>query len=173
MSARHWAAATIVMVVGVALALPAQAQKGSRAARGYVEAAAQADAFEMREAEAVLNGSTDPRVLAYAQMMLRDHAATRRALAAAAVRAGVEPPPIQLGGDQALLLGALQSLSGPDLDKAYATHQALAHRSALTVQQDYAANGDDAGLRQVAADATPTIAQHLAAAEQLKAALGG
>lgn len=172
MRAWHVAAATGV-AAAIVWSLPAAAQKtGAPPARQYVEAAAQSDAFELLEAQAALAGSANPQVRAYAEMMLRDHAAAAAALRAAAVAAKLDPPAMQLGAEQAALLAALQGMSGEDLDRAYAEHQALAHRSALTVQQAYAAGGDAPALRRAAATATPVIERHLAAAERLKAAVG-
>ena len=78
-----------------------------------------------------------------------------------------------MSGDQARLLSELQSLRGKQFDQAYARHQALAHRSALLVEQRYAAEGDDPAVRRAASSATAVIASHLAMAEQMRAALGG
>ena len=68
--------------------------------------------------------------------------------------------------------GALQSLKGPEFDKAYWQHQALSHHSALVVEQAYAANGDDPAVRRAAASAVPMIQAHLTAAEEAKARSG-
>lgn len=160
-------------VFALLIASPALAQDpGSRPTREFVTAAAQSDQFEMLEADTVLGQSTDPQVRAYAQMMLQQHAQTKASLAQATARAGLKPPPEGLDGEQARLLGELQSLKGPDLDKAYARHQALAHRAALTVEQGYARDGDTPAVKQVAASATPIIAQHVTMADQLKAKVG-
>lgn len=171
---RAWhVAAAAGAVAAIVWALPAAAQQGaSQQSRQYVEAAAQSDAFEMFEAEAALTGSADPQVRAYAEMMLRDHGANAAGLRAAAADATVDPPAMQVGADQAALLAALQGLNGAEFDRAYAEQQALAHRSALTVQQAYATGGGDAGLRRLATQTSAVVARHLDAAERLKAALG-
>ena len=159
----------------VALALtPVAAQEtASRQTREYVQAAGQSDAFEMLEANTALTQSRDPRVLAFAQQMIRDHGQLSQTLQQATTQAGVKPPPKGVGADQAPLLGALQSLRGTDFDRAYWRHQALAHRSALTTTQLYASNGDDRTIKQAAATAVPVIAAHLAMAEQMQAQSGG
>ena len=171
MSARFLASA--LLVAASAWAGPAVAQEtGSRPTREFVQAAGQSDTFEIREAQTALAGTSDPQVRAYAQMMLRDHAATSRALQDAAAQARLEPPPMQVGDDQARMLNELQGLSGPDLDRAYWRHQALAHRSALTVEQAYAQGGDTPPVKRAAATAVPTIAAHLDQAERMRAAAG-
>ena len=152
------------------LASPASAQTvGSAQTRNYVNAAGQSDAFEMLEADTALTQSSDPQVRAFAQQMLRDHGQLSQALSQATTRAGVMPPPMGVGADQAPLLAALQSLRGPEFDRTYWRHQALAHRSALTTAQLYAANGDNPAIRQAASAAVPIIAAHLDRAEQMQA----
>lgn len=166
---RRWIVAGVLALV----ASPALAQDpGSRPTREFVTAAAQSDHFEMLEADTVLAQSTDPQVRAYAQMMIQQHGQTRAALARAAAQAGLKPPPEGLDGEQARLLGELQSLKGPDLDQAYARHQALAHRAALTVEQGYARDGDTPAVKQVAGSTKPVVAQHVRMADQLKARVG-
>jgi putative membrane protein len=141
---------------------------GSAQTRDYVDAAGQSDAFEMLEADTALTQSSDPKVRAFAQQMLRDHGQLSQALGRATARAGVKPPPVSVGADQAPLLAALQSLHGAEFDRAYWKHQALAHRSALTTAQRYAAGGDSAPIREAASAALPIIAAHLTMAEQME-----
>lgn len=154
----------------VLFAAPAGAQApGSAQTRNYVAAAGQSDAFEMLEADTALAQSKDPKVRAFAQQMLKDHAQLSQTLGQAAASAGVAPPPMIVGADQAPLLAALQSLNGADFDHAYWQHQALAHRSALTATQDYATTGDSTPVRQAAASAVPIITAHLDMAKQMEA----
>ncbi len=149
---------------------PASAQApGSRQTREFVQAAGQSDRFEILEAQTVLAQSSDPRIRAFAQQMIRDHEQTGQDLRQATARAGLQPPPMGISGDQAALLGALQSQRGAEFDRTYVRHQALAHRSALLVEQGYAATGDDASVRRAAAAAVPVISGHLKMAEQMQA----
>lgn len=103
--------------------------------------------------------------------MIEHHSRTRADLAKAAAAAGAPAPPETVSGDQQRMLGALQSLTGPDLDRAYITQQVNAHESALVTQQAYAATGDSPPLKAAAAAAVPIIQGHLDQARQLKAAL--
>ncbi|WP_267395742.1 MULTISPECIES: DUF4142 domain-containing protein [unclassified Sphingomonas] len=164
MNAHHLLAA--VAMTAAALAPAAAQEPGSRATREFVEASAQSDQFEILEAQTVLGQSTSGQVRAFALQMIRDHERLSATLREAAAHAGLKPPPMGISSDQALLLGALQSQQSPDLDKTYLRHQLLAHRSALTVQQAYAATGDNADVRQTAAEATTIIASHLEMAER-------
>ncbi len=140
---------------------------GSKATRDYVAAAGQSDSFEMAEAQVALTASKDPQVRSYAQEMLRDHGQTSASLKDATARSGLKPPPEIVGADQAPLLAALQSAPAAEFSKTYWRHQALGHHSALTTTESYAANGDDAAVRQAANSALPIIRQHLAMAEKM------
>ena len=167
------ALAGAVGIAAAALSPVAAQEPGSRQTREFVQAADQSDRFEILEAETVLGQSTDPQVRAYAEQMVREHRQMNDRLRVAVAGAGLAPPAMTIGADQAQLLGALQGLRGAAFDQAYVRHQALAHRSALVVEQAYAASGDDPAVRQVAAAAVPAITSHLAMAEQMVARLGG
>lgn len=169
--------ATLSAALACALSLaaaPALAQPAAPTpTRDFLAAAAQSDQFEITEAQVVGTQSQNPRVLAFARQMTDDHASTTAALKRAAAKSGVQGPPEGISGDQARLLGALQSLKGPAFDKAYARQQVLAHQSALVVEQGYADRGADPNVRQAAQAAIPTIQHHLDMARGLQAELGG
>ena len=167
MSSAIVAAALLASVVA---ATPAAAQAaGSRQTREFIQAAGESDTFEVMEAYTALAESHDPQVLAFARAMIRDHGQTSQALEEAAARAGIEPPPKAVGAGQSPFLAALQSLRGREFDQGYWRQQALAHRSALTEQQRYAADGDTPAIRQAARAAVPIIQAHLAMAERMSA----
>ena len=165
---------TIALLAGALLGSVAMAQDpGSRQTREFVQAAGESDTFEIMEATSALAESKDPQVLSFARQMIRDHGQTSQALRDATARAGLKPPPMQVGAAQAPFLAALQSERGRDFDRVYWRQQALAHRSALVMQQGYAATGDTPVIRQTATAAVPIIRSHLAMAEQMSAASGG
>jgi putative membrane protein len=158
----------VVALIGMGCLSPAQAQApGSRQTRDFVATVAQADAFEILEAQTALAESAAPEVRAFATKMIADHAALDRALAEAAAKAGLQPPGKGVGADQAPLLNSLQSLTGPAFDRAYLLHQRLAHQATLVEAQTYATSGDDPSIRTLAAAAAQTIAAHRAMAEQM------
>ncbi len=140
--------------------------------KDFVKAAAQSDQFEIDEGQLAVAQSQSAQVRAFAQQMIHDHALMAQAMAQAAERSGLPPPPKGLSGDQAMLLSGLQSQRGSEFDKAYAKQQVLAHVQALTVQQGYVAGGADRNVRGAAASAVPIIQRHLDMARQLQAALG-
>ena len=161
------------LLAGLALTPAAAQEPGSRQTREFVQAAGESDSFEIMEARAALAQSKDPQVIAFAQRMIRDHGETMGTLQKATARAGLKPPPMAVSAGQAPFLAALQSHRGREFDKLYWRQQLLAHRSALVVQQQYAATGDTPAIREAAAAAVPLIQSHLAMAEQMSAKLGG
>jgi len=147
------------------IAGPAIAQDtGSRQTREFVQAAGESDTFEIMEAYSALAQSKDPQVRAFAQQMIHDHSETSRQLREATTRAGLKPPPMAVGSSLSPFLASLQSQRGAEFDKVYWQQQALAHRAALTVEQRYAADGDNPELRRTAAGAIPLIQAHLSVA---------
>jgi putative membrane protein len=84
----------------------------------FATAAAQSDAYEILAADTALAQSQNSQVRAFAEEMIRDHTRTSESLSRAVVKSGLTPPPPAVDADQGSLLAALQSLRGPDFDKA-------------------------------------------------------
>lgn len=141
------------------------------APKDFLLMAAQSDHYEMLAASVALAQAGDPRVRAFAERMLQDHRHLEDDLRKAADLSGLELPATGMSSDQALLLSGLQSLRGPDFEKAYARQQVLAHTQAVAVQDSFAASGSDPHLRAAVQAALPTIRDHLKQAQQLKADL--
>src|SRR4051812_44761786 len=144
--------------LGATLALTAvcaTAAERSPISEAFVAAAAHSDNYEILAGRLILTQSQDQRVRGFAQQMIDHHTQTSATLAKAATTAGLPPPPKTLGGDQQQMLAGLQSLKGPDLDRAYMTQQVNAHTSALVTHQTYAASGDNGDLKAAARSAVP------------------
>jgi putative membrane protein len=153
-------------------ALAGAQEAGSRQTREFAQAAASSDQFEILAAETALTQSTNSEVRAFAAQMLQDHQQLIKAVIDTATRSGLKPPEMAMSADQAQLLGALQSVSGSEFDALYLKQQALAHRSALAVEQMYAKSGEDPNLRQLATSAVPLISSHAEMANQAATKLG-
>ena len=133
--------------------------------RDFITAAAQSDRFEMLEGRTAATQTHDGRIRIFAEEMVQAHTKTSKALQQAAMSAGMDGLPKGLSGDQERLLGALQSLKGPEFDRTYAKQQVLAHQEALVVEQAYATQGDNLAVRQAARSAVPLQHHHHAEAE--------
>ena len=65
------------------------------------------------------------------------------------------------------MIDALNDAKPEDFDKTYAKQQVKAHERAVELFDDYAEEGDNAALKQFAANTLPTIKQHREQAEKL------
>ena len=143
------------------------------APRDFAAMAAQSDHYETLAATVALIQAQDPRIRAFAETMLRDHARTAETLRQAAMTAGLPPPTPGLSGDEAALLSALQGARGHDFDRAYARQQVVAHAAAVAVEESFADAGANPVLRAAAKAGLPVIRDHLMAARQLLKDVGG
>ena len=132
----------------------------SFAAPQYVQQAAMGDQFEIQSGRLALERSQNPTVRSFAEQMIRDHSASSSQLKAAAAAENVSAP-AALDPQHAQMLQQQRGLHGQQFDSAYMQMQLHAHREALATQQTYSKAGDDAQLRQLAAQATPMVEHHL------------
>ena len=139
----------------------------------FVTMRSQSDHYETLAAAVALIQGADPRVRAFAETMLRDHARTAEDLRSAAMAAGLPPPPPGLSSDEAALLSGLQGVRGHDFDRAYARQQVVAHAAAVAMEESFAGAGANPALRTAAQAGLPVIRSHLVAARQLAKDLGG
>lgn len=119
-----------------------------------------ANRFEIQEATLALEQSSDAKVKAFAQMMVKDHSAAEKELETAAKSAGGAPA-VQLDPAHQSLVDALKGKSGAEFDKAYIADQFKAHSQAVELLTAYSASGGDAGLKSWAKSALPIVKMHL------------
>jgi putative membrane protein len=136
-------------------------------APGYLAMAASGDLFEIQSGQLAHPRAQSPAVHSFATMLTTDHTRSSQILTAAAQSAGVAvPPPAILPPHQAMLSQLNSAGNGAAFDMAFRDIQIQAHQQALTLHQNYAANGDVAALRQAAAQIVPVVQGHL---QQLQA----
>jgi putative membrane protein len=75
--------------------------------------------------------------------------------------------PARLDDNRRKMIEALNETKPEDFDKTYAKQQVKAHAKAVELFDAYAEEGDNAALKQFAANTLPTIKQHLDLAEKL------
>ncbi len=165
-------AAAVLATAGAAQPSMAQPPMPMRT-RDFVQTAAASDHYEILAGQVAVVESQNPQVRAFAQQMIQDHTRISQALRQATTASGMPPPPISLSDDGQKFLAQLQSLKGPDFDRAYVRQQVLAHQQALVVEQGYAAGGSDPNVRQAAQSAVPVIQHHLQTAQQMRSIIGG
>ena len=167
------AASAAVLAAGCATTEPAPPPPAVAAngmpilAPGYMEMAASGDLFEIESSRIALQRSTHPEVQSFAQMLINDHSQLSQTMVASAQAAGLTPPMPMLLPRHQEMLQRLQTAPAGQFEAAYRNEQILAHQEALTLHQTYAAQGDVATLRNVAAGAVPVIQAHLNRAQTL------
>lgn len=137
-------------------------------APGFLAHAGSANQFEIESAQLALQSSVNPSTQSFANMLIADHTAMGQQMAAAATSAGLPPPPSTLlPAEQAMLDKLRASGTGASFNLAFLQAQITAHQQAIQMMQNYAAQGDVAGLRSVATGAIPVMQRHLQMASEL------
>ena len=136
-------------------------------APGFMMMAASSDQFEIQSSQMALQMSQNPQVRAFAQTMIDHHSRTTAELAQLAQANGLTPPPPTLMPNHQALLDQVRAAPMGQFDAAYKNAQITSHQEALTLMQNYAAQGDLPPLRDFAGRTTPIIQQHLVQAQSL------
>jgi putative membrane protein len=138
-------------------------------APAFVAKAAASDIFEIAAARLAATKATDPKVKAFAEMMIRDHTRSTTDLKAAIASSGQTINlPETLPADLQAKYDDLSKLAPADFDKAYMSGQVDAHQAALNLLQGYAEAGDTAAIRAFAAPTVPVVQKHLDEARALR-----
>ena len=152
---------------GTGTSAPMSGAVTPESANAYVNAAGASDQFEIQSSQIALTKAQRPEVRAFAQTMIDHHAATTRALMAAARASGITPPAPTLMPMQREMIEALQQAPAASFDQLYVSQQIPAHEMALALHRTYAAQGDAPELQTTARAAVPIVERHLAQARQL------
>ena len=147
-------------------AAPASDQLDER----FVPVAADADLYEIRSSQLVLEQAADDQeVAALAQRIIDDHTASSARLAEIAGALVVALPQEPSAETQAKL-DQLQSLSGAELVAAYLEQQEQAHFDAIALYTAQAETGQNEELRAFAQETLPALQQHLEMVQSLRTA---
>jgi putative membrane protein len=138
----------------------------------FVNAAATTDMFEIQAAKIALRRSKNADVKGFAAMMIHDHTQSTAALKAAIQASGrALTPPADLPADMRMKLDDLNATPDAAFDKVYMDGQVMAHQTALSVMQAFAANGDTPQIKAFAAKVAPVVQQHLNHASTIRDSL--
>ena len=135
----------------------------------FVDRAARSDAFELASARLALTKAASPEVKAFAQQMIKAHTESTAKIKAAAAKAN---PPITVNAtmtsEENKELAELGRLTGAKFDDEYMDEQVDAHEDALALMKAFASDGADPGLKAVAGELAPIVAEHLRMARELE-----
>lgn len=136
----------------------------------FVQAAVVGNLFEVESSKLALERAQSPAVKTFAQHMVDDHNKAGVKLSDAIAKANVAQPPMRLDARRLTVLDGLRGKQGADFEKAYVEAQYAAHVDAVEQFKGYAAAGENADLKAVAAELLPTLQKHLGEVTKLRAA---
>lgn len=149
------------LITLAALTIPCAAvAQAPMAASTYLMKAGAGDLYEKTSSQTVLT-STNPKVKAFAQMMITDHTKSTAEVKRAAMAAKLKVAPPKLDSEQARNIAALRAVNGSARDSLYIEQQKMAHDKALALHQGYGATGTVRGLRTVAMTIVPVVQTHI------------
>ena len=134
---------------------------------GYLAMAGACDQFAVQSSRLALVRTRSDAVKAYARAMIASHAGSAQTLIDESHRAGLHPPDAVLTGDLQRRFDALARAPEAEFDGAYMAAQIEVQQQELATHRVYAASGDNAILRAVAASLEPMISERLAQAQAL------
>lgn len=165
--------ASAALVLATTVAAHSQTAAGGQtltsAAVDYVRQSALNNLFEINASRLALQRSQNPKVRAFAQQMVRDHAqaAARLKAAIGAGKAAQAPLPTSLDARRQQDLAELAGASTDSFDLAYLRGELQGSRNALDLHRAYAQSGADLALRRVARQRTAVVQRHLVTLESL------
>jgi putative membrane protein len=160
--AMGWRPALAAMAI---MAVPAIAQ--AMPTPEYLTKAGQGDLYERQSSKEVLE-SANPRIRAFATMMIADHTQSTQMVRDAAASAGFHPMPAELSPRQLRMLADLRAARGERRDAIYLDQQREGHLDALKLHQDYALNGGIPAIKATAAKIVPVVQHHIAELDKLR-----
>lgn len=161
MNIRNVAIAATLAACGL-LGLMSPAIAGSLTAKEFVKKASISSEFEIESSKIALEKSQNKEIKEFAMSMIADHQKAGENLNATlkSSSSGAEAE-TKLDDKHEALIKKLQAASKDDFNKKYVSIQLEAHKKAVALFKDYAANGDDAALKDFAAQTLPTLQEHL------------
>lgn len=136
--------------------------------QGFVDKAAQSDAFEIAAAKIAATNAASQAVKDFAAEMIKAHGeSTAKIKAAAAAASPALTPNATLTEDQNEDLAELRARKDAEFDERYIDGQVDAHQDALALMRDYAEHGDTTSLKTAAGEIAPVVQKHLDHAKML------
>jgi putative membrane protein len=127
-------------------------------AADYMAAASSIDLYEIRSSELALTRAQSARLRDFARTMIAAHTGTSAQLSFAGRRLNLLPSATLLPQHQAMMD---ELAASGDFDRSYRRQQITVHQAALKLHSDFAARGESATLRPVAANAAAVVRRHL------------
>ena len=161
---------TILALIALALCAPALAADVPAKTTEFVDKVAVSNKFEIDTSQLALKYGKGEDVKKFAQQMIDDHTKAGENFKAAVKEAGIEQPADSLDmGHQATYAKLRVFTTEAGFDASYLSAQLDAHKDAVALFRDYAANGPTPSLKAFAEKTLPTLEHHLKMVEELNA----
>lgn len=138
----------------------------------FAREAAEMNTAEIELSKHAVKNATTPAVKTFAQKVIDDHTAAGEKLKTIADSMDVSLPD-SMDKAHSTFEDSLDSLKGPDYERAYIQAMVTDHAVAIALFEDEAKNGNNAQLKQFAQETLPILQQHQAEAIKLNAVAGG
>jgi putative membrane protein len=137
---------------------------------GFVTAAAIGDMYEVEAGKLAAQRASSPAVKDFGQRMVKAHTENTAKLKGIIASNNIKvTPPAELDARRKGMLDNLRGASAADFDNRYITQQVAAHKEADILMRGYAEDGDNAAIRNFAAETGKHVRMHLSMAEKLDA----
>ena len=133
----------------------------------FAQALQSSGQFEMESSTVALQKTDNAEIRTFAQKMIDDHKAAAQKLLDTLKQANLPAPKYAILEADRDKINTLTALTGGQFERKYIEDQVNAHKEAMSLLQMYSQRGDNAALKQLAANLLPTIKEHLQAAEGL------
>jgi putative membrane protein len=133
----------------------------------FMKDAAQGGMAEVKMGQLATKNAKDPEIKKFGQMMVTDHTAAGKDLAALVKKKNFTLP-TDIGSHQSTY-DKLSKLTGADFDKAYVNEMVNDHEADLKEFQKQAANSSDPDVKAFAAKVVPVVQKHLDAIKAIQA----
>lgn len=138
----------------------------SKRDRTFVSKTAMSNRAETDAGTLAATKATDTAVQSFGRMMVAHHAEARKQLQQMAAELGAAAPDTTDAAQAALLL-QLQTLTGRAFDSAYIVNQVNAHKAAIALYEEEAAQGNNSRIRGWAKEMLPRLEMQLYKADLL------
>ena len=161
---------TTLALIALALCTPAIAADVPAKTTEFVDKVAVSNKFEIDTSQLALKYGKGEDVKKFAQQMIDDHTTAGEDFKAAVKEAGIEPPADSLDMSHQATYAKLRVFTTEaGFDASYLSAQLDAHKDAVSLFRDYAANGPTPSLKAFAEKTLPTLEHHLKMVEELNA----
>jgi putative membrane protein len=148
------------------LALPVLAFAASSPDEHFYKALAEGGLAEVEAGQLAQQKSSDPQIVKFAAMMVKDHSAANEQLKALADSKGISLPS-KPGMTQMAEKAKLDMLSGDTFNKSYIKNQVASHQDTIKLLRKEIASGQDADAKAFAQKILPTVRSHLKAIDEI------